>query len=163
MRQPFLFGDPQSVWIQIRDANDSARQIFDRHYSRYHYADGRKPAKFIGPGEYLLLMTRDADAIFSWRKFISADGQQGVNCAIFRNEGVAYASSSELIKEAMRLAWERWPGERLFTYINPRAVRRKRDPGRCFIRAGWKQCGVTKARKLLIFEVLPDVRPSPES
>lgn len=155
MIQPFLFGRPESPWIEIKDANDTARTIFDRHYSRYRYADGRKPTKFIGPGQYMLLMTANADAIFAWRKFISADGQTGVNCAIFRNEQPA-TLSSDLIREAMRLAWKRWPGERLFTYVNPRKVRAKRDPGRCFIRAGWRKCGVTKARKLLIFEALPD-------
>jgi len=118
--------------------------------------DGRKPAKFIGPGQYMLLVTQDARAIFAWRKFISADGQQGVNCAIFRNEGSECGMlSSELIREAMRLAWIRWLGERLFTYVNPRGVRHKRDPGRCFVKAGWRQCGTTKARKLIIFEALP--------
>lgn len=153
--QPYLMADPSSPWIQIKDGDPTARSIFDRHYSRYKYADGRKPAKFIGPGQYMLLMTQDARAIFAWRKFISADGQTGVNCAIFRNEGSGVWLSSDLIKEAMCLAWIRWPCERFFTYINPRAIRAKRDPGRCFIRAGWKQCGITKARKLLIFEALP--------
>ncbi len=151
--QPFLIADPASPWIKIKDADATARSIFDRHYSRYKYADGRKSAKFIGPGQYMLLITQDARAIFAWRKFISADGQTGVSCCIFRNEGTESGLSSDLIKAAMKLAWERWPGERLFTYIDPRKVRAKRDPGRCFIRAGWKQCGVTKARKLLIFEV----------
>lgn len=156
MTQPFLYGNPESHWIQIKDADNSAREIFDRHYSRYHYADGRKPAKFIGPGQYMLLITQDARAIFAWRKFISADGQEGINCAIFRNEGTDSGISSVLIRDAMRLAWQRWPRERLFTYVNPRGIKHKRDPGRCFIKAGWRHCGITKARKLLIFECLPE-------
>ena len=40
--QPFLFGEG---WIEVRDGNDTARALFDRHYSRYFYADGRKLAK----------------------------------------------------------------------------------------------------------------------
>lgn len=153
--QPFLFAPTVGPWIQIRDADPTARSIFDRHYSRYHYADGRKPAKFIGPGEYMLLITQDARAIFAWRKFISADGQQGVNCAIFRNEGTDAGIASDLIRAADALAWLRWPGERHYTYVNPRGIRHKRDPGRCFIKAGWKRCGITKTRKYLIFEILP--------
>lgn len=101
----------------------------------------------------LCIDRRCARALFVWRKFISADGQQGVNNAIFRNDGAGL--SSLLITEAMRLAWDRWPGERLYTYVNPQAIRRKRDPGRCYIRAGWRPCGETKWRRLLIFEALP--------
>jgi hypothetical protein len=156
MLQPMLFAAPDGPWIPIRDADPSASEIFSRHYSRYRYADGRKPAKFIGPGEYMLLMTQNADAIFAWRKFISADGQAGINCAIFRNEGNPDFTASPLIVEADRLAWMRWPGERHYTYVNPRKIKPSRTPGRCFIRAGYRLCGVTKTRKLLIFEKLPE-------
>lgn len=140
-----------AVWLPVKDANDTAREIFDRHYSRYHYADGRKPLHFVGPGEKMVLVTPDALALFVWRKFISQDGQAGVNCAVFRNEGPT--RSSDLIREAVRLAWERWPGERLYTYVNPRAVRHKRDPGRCFLKAGWSYCGWTKKRHYRILEL----------
>jgi hypothetical protein len=75
-----------------------------------------------------------------------------VTCAIFRNEGAG--RSSDLILEAMRAAWVRWPGERLYTYVNPRRVR-SANPGYCFKAAGWQLCGITKTRKLLILEALP--------
>lgn len=140
------------VWLHVRDGNDSARELFDRHYSRYRYADGRKPLLFLGPGEKTVLITPDALAVFAWRKFISRDGQQGVNCAIFRNEGPRL--SSDLIRAADDIAWERWPGERLYTYVNPKKTRRKRDPGRCFLRAGWAHAGWTK-KGLRILECLP--------
>ena len=102
----------------------------------------------------MVLLTPRADALFVWRKFIddAIPRQTGVNCAVFRNEGPQL--SSFLILEAMVLAWERWPGERLYTYINPKKVRRKRDPGRCFLRAGWKPCGQTMGG-LLILDVVP--------
>lgn len=148
-----------TVWIEVKDGNDTARDIFSQHYSRYIYADGRQPKLFVGPGEKLVV-TPSAEAVFAWRKFISADGQQGVNCAIFRNEGAGL--SSDLIQEADRLAWERWPGERLFTYVNSRKIRPKRDPGRCFLRAGWNYLTdedgkpqLTKARRLHILEIHP--------
>lgn len=92
-------------------------------------------------------------ACFIWRKFVSGDGEVGVNCAAFRNEGPGL--SSELIREACTLAWARWPGERLYTYVNENKIRRKRDPGRCFIRAGWHVCGRTTGAGLIILEILP--------
>ena len=80
---------------------------------------------FVGPGEKLVLLSRDAQALFVWRKFLSRDGQTGVNCALFRNEG-AYCGevkSSRLILAAEVWAWARWPGERLYTYVDARRVR----------------------------------------
>jgi hypothetical protein len=149
--QPFLFGG--STWIEVRDGNDTGRAIFDRHYSRYRYADGRKPRLYVGPGEKMVLLTPCACALFVWRKFISADGQQGVNCAVFRNEGAGL--SSELIRSVDDLAWRRWPGERHFTYVNPRRIR-STNPGFCFIKAGWSKCGITKWKRLLILERIPE-------
>jgi len=97
----------------------------------------------------MVLLTPDARALFVWRKFISGDGQTGVNCAVFRNEGAGI--SSELIRDAMVLAWERWPGARLYTYVNPKRIQSS-NPGYCFIKAGWNRCGYTKVRRLLILE-----------
>ena len=148
--QPFLFAS--SMWMEVRDGNPTARAIFRRHYSYRPYADGRDPAKFVGPGQNMVLLTPDARALFVWRKFISLDNQQGVNCSVFRNEGGGL--SSVLILEAMRLAWARWPGERLYTYVNALKIRGS-NAGYCFKRAGWKTCGITKARKLVILEALP--------
>jgi hypothetical protein len=136
-------------WYAVSDGDPTARALFDRHYSRHHYQDGRRPKLFVGPGEKMVLMTTDGRALFVWRKFISADGQQGVNCAIFRNEGAVL--SSELILEAEELARQRWPGERFYTYVDGRKVKSV-NPGYCFKVAGWRLVGKTKVNKLLIFE-----------
>ena len=160
MIQPYLFSE--SPWISTKDGDDTGRTIFRRHYSYRPYADGRDPALFVGPGEKLVLLTPCAKALFVWRKFISGDGQEGVNCSVFRNEGAGL--SSRLILDAESVAFDQWGAQRLFTYVNPRKlhiVKRRGSPmcpwppGRCFIEAGWRQCGVTKHRKLLIFEKLP--------
>ena len=152
-----------ATWMPVRDANPSALAIFHRHYSFKPYRDGRKPLHFVGPGEKMVLLTPDADALFVWRKFISASQQQGVNCAVFRNEGPQRASS--LVAAACALAWERWPGERLYTYVNPAKVQRKRQPGRCFLLAGWKYVrdldgkpARTKWNRLLILECFPEAQ-----
>ncbi|MGP2435463.1 hypothetical protein ACTUQ0_14750, partial [Listeria monocytogenes] len=62
--------------------------------------------------------------------------------------------SSLLIQSAMQMAWQRWPGQRLYTYVNPRKVA-SANPGYCFKQAGWRLCGITKSRKLLVLEFCP--------
>jgi hypothetical protein len=138
-----------SYWIPIKDGNEWALKIFKRHYSYHPYADGRKPKLFSGPGEKLVLIGADGKALFVWRKFISKDGQRGINCAIFRNEGDRL--SSELILEAEKLAWIKWPGERFYTYVHPKKIR-SQNPGCCFKKAGWTVCGETKCNRLIILE-----------
>ena len=144
--QPYLFA-PSDLWIPIRDGNVTAISIFKRHYTA---RTTRKIEQFIGPGEKMALVTVDALALFAWRKFISDAGEVGVNCCVFRNEGTPVARSSELIAAAMVMAWQRWPLERLYTYVDPSKVKHKRDPGRCFIRAGFRKCGVTKSGKIVL-------------
>ena len=51
----------------------------------------------------------------------------------------------------MAAAWRRWPGARFYTYVNPRRVRSV-NPGFCFKAAGWRLCGITKTRRLLVLE-----------
>jgi hypothetical protein len=136
-------------WFSTKDGDAIARLIFDRHYSRIRYADGREPKLFVGPGEKTVMLTENSDALWVWKKFISGDGQTGVNCAIFRNESEIL--SSTLILDAEHIAWRRWPGERLFTYVNPRGVR-STNPGFCYKKAGWIVCGETKWNKYLILE-----------
>lgn len=152
VEQPFLaLGD--EPWLQVWDGNMTAAALYDRHYSRNPRCKG--DPRVAGPGRKLVLLTPCARALLVWRDFQSKDptAKPGdINCAIFRNEGAGL--SSDLLRAAMALAWARWPGRRLYTYVNPRRVR-STNPGCCFKRAGWRVCGVTKTRRLLILEVLP--------
>jgi hypothetical protein len=149
---------PDQYWYAIKDADPRGRYLYERHYSCLSLTTRRKRKNrrnrnhFVGPGEKLVLLTADSLALFVWRKFIDQSGQQGVNCAIFRNE--SQLLSSQLILEAEQIAWQKWPGSRLYTYVNPRAIR-STNPGYCFKIAGWNPCGHTKKRNLLILEKLP--------
>ena len=130
-----------ALWIDVRDADPTVRRIFNRHYSRRRYRRRAPAAKFIGPGEYMALVSPAADAIFVWRKFISMDNQTGINCAVFRNEGPLLSSC--LIQAADSLAWARWPAVvRHYTYVNPAKVGSP-NPGYCFKCAGWVHVGYT--------------------
>lgn len=134
-------------WIAGQDGEPELRQIYERHYSCRVYKDGRKPKQFIGPGEHIVLTTPKRNALFVWRKFIDKSGQQGINCAVFRNESPKL--SSALICEADAIANFCWPGERHYTYVRASAIR-SRNPGFCFLCAGWKRCGHTKGGLLIL-------------
>jgi DNA modification methylase len=142
-----------SRWLEVKDGHSEALALYERHYSAYQYADGRERELFIGPGEKLALISRGRDALFAWRKFIDDSGETGVNCAVFRNEGVEL--SSGLIKEAVAIARRRWPDERFYTYVDADRVR-STNPGYCFIAAGWQRCGETKSG-LIVLEFMPSV------
>jgi len=125
MARTLFFGN----WHGVKDGHPAALDLYLRHYSARRYRDGRERKLFVGPGEKLVLLTPCNDALFVWRKFIDKSGQQGVNCAVFRNEG--NVMSSLLIEEAVAIAQMRWPGERFYTYVSPRRIR-STNPGYCF-------------------------------
>lgn len=106
----------------------------------------------MGPGSTLVLISQWNDALFGWRSCIRDDGQEGVCCTIFRNESNALAS--EMILEAEVMAWQKWPGERLFTHVDPRRVR-SANPGYCFRRAGWRKTSTVTKRGLVVWEKFP--------
>jgi len=138
-----------SQWIEVRDGDERVRGIYLRHYSARKNGATTKGApnwkRICGPGEHLILLSPVCDALFVWvRQNYRLDGQKGVNCAVFRNEGVNL--SSELIREACRLAWVRWPNERLFTYVNPQKIK-STNPGFCFLQAGWRRVDGLKSRR----------------
>lgn len=150
-----------SQWIAVKDGDADAFELMKRHYSYKPYRDGRREDKnnpnrklFVGPGEKMVLMTPDGLALFVWRKFKNeARPEGGVNCAVFRNEGSAL--SSRLILGAEELAWERWPGETLYTYVNARKIGSS-NPGYCFLKAGWVRLKErTKHNRLVILEKRP--------
>ncbi|MBN9035478.1 MAG: hypothetical protein J0H53_05370 [Rhizobiales bacterium] len=162
--QPFLIGDG---WIEVRDGNDTARAIFERHYTAMKSLARRRrrgTKLFIGPGFKLLLLSSDALSLCGWRKERRRrDGQIGVECCVFRREGGALASAQ--LSGAMELAWRRFPGERLFTFVDARLVRPTmvKGPrarlyavwGYCFYQAGWRFAGITK-KGLHILECRPE-------
>lgn len=148
-------------WIETKDGDPNGLELFRRHYTYRKRRDqidmwnphrNRNMSLFVGPGEKLVMLTPCLRGLFVWRKFRDDSGQQGINCAVFRNEGAGL--SSDLIRLADAIAFERWPRERHYTYVSPRRIR-SRNPGYCFIMAGWRRCGWTKSG-LLILELLPE-------
>jgi len=143
-----------------------------RHYSFQSYADGRRSNPsyrnrnlVVGPGEKCVYLTVDCLATWAWRKFLDDSGQEGICNAFFHNEGPIRSSS--LILEACTLAWQRWPGQRLYTYVDARAIQSP-NPGYCFKLAGWKLVRNDKGKplltgsgKLILEKLCPDSNAQP--
>lgn len=158
-----LFGDG---WDEVKDGDPSAYWLFRRyrggHYSARKYKDGRDPLCIAGPGEKMLLVTPCRLGLFVWRLFISADKRQndhderGLNCAVFRNEtrGETRVLSSKLILAAEDRARQRWPGRRVYTYVDGDKTTTRRSkkskPGACFRHAGWTECGRSKSGLVIL-------------
>ena len=75
--------------------------------------------------------------------------------SLFRNEGDHL--SSDLIRRAVahtRYKWPDVPELGIVSFVDAGKVRRKRDPGRCYLRAGWSHVGFTQGG-LHVFQQLP--------
>jgi hypothetical protein len=82
-------------------------------------------------------------------------------CTCFRNESEYL--SSDLIRAAVahtRWYWGDAPLLGMVTFIDMGKVKRKRDWGRCYRKAGWHPCGYTKGG-LFALKLLPDEMPLP--
>lgn len=121
--------------------------------------------QFVPPGRYLVLLTRDADALWvtSW-PFAAYTKHAWAGAWVnscFRNEAPEKYRSSDLIREAIavtRSEWPEVPSLGMITFVDSRKVRHKRDFGRCYLRAGFVRAGETKGG-LLAFQLLPAAMP----
>ena len=148
VRQLSIIPGKEVHWLVSHDMNPRAQKLADKHYSRK--TPGSKKG-FVGPGEKLVLLSADGKAVFVWLRSkpeLRADGIDGINCTIFRNEGNVL--SSRLILEAETFATKKWHGKKLFTYVDRKKVKSVKA-GWCFLKAGWKEVGQSK-KGLLLFE-----------
>ena len=148
------------IWEKSDRADPGARVIADRHYNR------QKPGtpQFVKPGSCFVLKAAKAYWVTSWPlpEYVKHAWPGAWECSAFRNEGAGL--SSELILDAISAT--RWyygepPVEGMVTFIDASKVRHKRDPGRCFLKAGFKRVGYTKGglvALLLSSEDMPDPR-----
>ena len=149
-------------WTLSSRADPYALPLADRHYNRQKVGS----PQFVPPGRCVVLLTEDHRALWttSWpfaQYVLHQWGGAWVN-SLFRNEGAGL--SSELIREAVaatRSCWPAVPDLGLVTFVDAAKVRRKRDPGRCYLRAGFRRVGATKGG-LLAFQMLPADMPPAE-
>ena len=152
------------MWRLAHRAHPRARQLADRHYNRQKIgADG-----FVPPGRCIVLLNEDEGGkalwVTSWpfAEYVKHAWAGAWVNSLFRNESKWL--SSLLIREAIAITRSVWepPPLGIITFVDADKVRRKRDPGRCYIKAGFKRVGYTVGG-LVALQMLPEDMPEPLS
>lgn len=137
--------------------------LANRHYNR----QTPESPQFVPPGRNLVFIAGPGP-LAVWvslhqRYAKHAWAGAWVN-SLFRNEGAGL--SSELIieaEQATRFIWGDPPLPHGFiTFVDASKVRGKKNPGFCYLCAGWKLVGET-ASGLLTFQRLPESAPEARS
>jgi hypothetical protein len=130
------------MWRVTTKFDLAACRLADRHYSRRKIG----APQFMPPGQTLVLITPEQDAVFGWWRphpdsgLASMNGLDGWTCTIFRNEGSKRSSELILAAEAELLTRYSTGPDGLLTYVLDRKVR-STNPGYCFKAAGWRRIG----------------------
>jgi hypothetical protein len=153
--------EPVQPWRWSYRADPRALPLADRHYNRQKVGS----PQFVPPGRCAVFLTDDADAVWvtSWPlpAFVRHQWAGAWVNSLFRREAGPIAST--LITTAVaatRAYWPTIPSLGMVTFIDPGKVRYKRDPGRCYRRAGWHEVGRT-AGGLICLQLLPGDFPDP--
>ena len=155
-----------SSWCLSHRADPEAAAIADRHYNRQKIGS----PQFVPPGRCLVLKTICGRALWvtSWpfAEYVKHAWAGAWINSLFRNEGAGL--SSELILSAVSITKYHWdvPPLGMVTFVDADKTRKKRDPGRCYRKAGFRHVGFTKgglwALQLLPVDMpdatLPDAR-----
>lgn len=145
-------------WLVSHRADKRALRLADRHYNRQKVGT----PQFVPPGRCLVLLTECERALWvsSWpfAEYVRHAWAGAWVCSCFRNEGAGL--SSELIVEAEQATRHTWgdpPAEGFVTFVDRSKTRPKRDPGYCYLMAGWRLAGKTKGGLVAL------VRPASEA
>ncbi len=150
-------------WNLSNRADPRALPLADRHYNR------QKPGspQFVPPGRCLVLLTENCGALWvtSWpfAQYVKHSWAGAWVNSMFRRESGPLASA--LIRDAVsvtRSIWPDIPPLGIISFVDASKISHKRDPGRCYLRAGFRLAGHTKGG-LLAFQLLPDEMPEPLS
>lgn len=148
-------------WARSNRFDLDALPLADRHYNRRKVGS----PQFVPPGRNVVLLSIDRRALWvtSWpfAQYVRHAWAGAWVNSLFRNE--AGGLSSELIREAIAATLSVWPEPPalgIVTFVNAAKIRAKRDPGRCYRRAGFNHVGFT-AGGLWVFQLLPDAFPQP--
>ena len=153
-------------WAQSHRADVRAIPLADRHYNRQKVG----APQFVPPGRCVVLLTPLADALWvtSWpfAEYVRHRwGGAWVN-SLFRSEAQGRGLlSSDAIRAAVactRWFWPEVPPLGMVTFVDPDKTHRKRDPGRCYLRAGFERDGETRGG-LVAVRLRPERMPEPQA
>jgi hypothetical protein len=150
------------MWHLSHRCDPPARALADRHYNRQSIGADN----FVPPGRCLVLKTKPTDAFWvtSWpfEEYVRHAWGGAWMCSAFRNEGKHL--SSTLIRQAVaatRWTWPDVPALGMVTFVDRSKTKSKKDPGYCYLMAGFKPCGKTQGG-LVALQLLPDSMPEAE-
>lgn len=146
-------------WRLSYRADPAARVLADRHYNRQSVGADQ----FVPPGRCVVLVIPGAAFwVTSWpfAEYVKHAWAGAWMCSAFRNERPDLHLSSALIREAIAATRFYWtpPQLGMVTFVDRDKTRRKRDPGRCYRKAGFRECGET-AGGLVALQLLPEHMP----
>jgi len=146
-------------WHLSHRADAEVLPLADRHYNRQKIGS----PQFAPPGSCVVFKTQPLEAFwitsFPFAEYVKHAWAGAWMCSAFRNESKHL--SSELIREAVaatRAYYGAPPSLGMVTFVDAKKTRHKRDPGRCYLRAGFKPCGFTKGG-LYALQLLPAYMP----
>jgi hypothetical protein len=151
------------IWIISHRADQKARVIADRHYSR------QKPGtpQFVPPGRCFVLRQKRAVWVTSWpfAQYVKHAWPGAWINSCFRRQGGRQVAS-EMIRDAVAATRWHWPDIPILgmiTFIDAGKIRPKaiEEVGRCYQEAGFRHCGFTKGG-LWAFQLRPEDMPPPE-
>lgn len=150
------------IWQVSHRCDPEARELADRHYSRQTIG----ATNFVPPGRCFVLKANGAYWVTSWpfAEYVKHAWAGAWVCSAFRNESPDVYLSSELVAQAVAATLYHYgdaPELGMITFVDTSKTKRKRDPGRCFRKAGFKHVGETKGG-LVALQLLPCDMPEPE-
>jgi hypothetical protein len=146
------------MWRLSDRAEPAAVAIADRHYNRQKIGT----PQFVPPGACLVLMAEESVWVSSWpmAEYVAHEWAGAWMNTMFRREGGPWLAS-EMIRAAVAATRHYWPNVPtlgMVTFVDATKVRHKRDPGRCYRKAGFRHVGFTKGG-LHAFQLLPADMP----
>lgn len=134
-------------WQRSDRADPAAVAIADRHYNRQKIGT----PQFVPPGRCLVYRTVDNGALWvtSWpfAEFTKHAWAGAWVNTLFRNEAPHVHLSSDLIAAAVAATLAEWPEPPdlgFVSFINRDKTRPKKNPGYCYLMAGWEHVGFTQ-------------------
>lgn len=147
------------MWWRSHRFDAEVVPLADRHYNRQKVGS----PQFAPPGRCLVLKTQPLDAfwITSWpfAEYVRHAWAGAWVCSAFRNEGTTL--SSTLIRDAVAATLAEYgaaPELGMVTFVDTEKTRKKRDPGRCYRKAGFRMVGHTQGG-LVALQLLPPDMP----
>lgn len=149
------------IWSRSHRFDPAGAAIADRHYNRRKVGS----PQFVPPGRCVVLLGVGGTALWvtSWpfAEYVRHAWPGAWVNSLFRNESPDIWLSSELIVQAIaatRSVWPDPPELGIVSFVDPRKTRRKRDPGRSYVRAGFTRVGHTKGG-LVALQMKPEDMP----